>query len=64
MEEVFNLSYAFGYSLHRSLYGGSSSSMTGKRPTGGLKRLSVLSSLHSLTSPKRTGPVPGSTLKS
>ena len=38
--------------------------MVGKRPTGGLKRLSVLSSLHWLTSPMTMGPVPGSTSKS
>ena len=56
--------FAAGYSLHKSRYGGSSSSISGKRPMGGLKRLSVLSSLHWLTSPSSTSPVPGSTVKS
>ena len=56
--------FAAGYSLHNSRYGGSSSSISGKRPTGGLKRLSALSSLHWLTSPSSTSPVPGSTVKS
>ena len=55
---------AAGYSLQSRRYGASSSSIFGKRPTGGLKRLSVLSSLHWLTSPRRTAPVPGSTSKS
>ena len=39
-------SAAGGYSLHSRRYGASSSSISGKRPQGGLKRLSVLSSLH------------------
>ena len=56
--------FAAGYSLHKSRYGGSSSSISGKRPMGGLKRLSILSSLHWLTSPSSTSPVPGSTVKS
>ena len=56
--------FAAGYSLQSRREGGSSSSIFGKRPTGGLKRLSVLSSLHWLTSPSRTAPVPGSTSKS
>ena len=57
-------SAASGYSLHSRRQGGSSSSMAGKRPTGGLNRLSVLSSLHWLTSPISTLPLPGSTSKS
>ena len=40
------------------------SSMVEKRPSGSRKRLSCTSSLHMLTSPKRTGPEPASTLKS
>ena len=55
---------ALGYSLQRSLYGASSSSISGKRPTGGLNLLSVLSSFTCETSPKRTAPVPFSTSKS
>ncbi len=50
--------------MHSRRYGGSSSSIFGKRPTGGLKRLSALSSLHWLTSPSSTLPVPFSTSKS
>ena len=41
-----NKFYAFGYSLQSNRYGASSSSISGNLPTGGLKRLSVLSSLH------------------
>src|SRR5690606_17784 len=47
---------AGGYSVHSSRSGGSSSSISGKRPTASWKRLSVLSSLHCDTSPIRTGP--------
>ena len=36
--------------------------MVEKRPSGSKKRLSCTSSLHMLTSPSNTGPVPGSTL--
>ena len=56
--------FATGYSLQSNLYGASSSSISGNLPTGGLNRLSVLSSLHWLTSPRSTGPVPSSTAKS
>ena len=55
---------AFGYSLQRRRYGASSSSISGNLPTGGLKRLSVLSSFTCETSPYRTAPVPFSTSKS
>lgn len=44
-----------GMLLHSSRYGGSASSMAGKRPIGGLNWLSVLSSLHWLTSPRSAG---------